>query len=53
MAWDDRFQSESDLPVRIASLLDNIRDWQTPEEVIEAHYPPRFCMNSTMTAIRS
>lgn len=36
--WNQSFANGSDLPVRIAALLDRINAWQSPQEIIEPSY---------------
>jgi hypothetical protein len=36
--WNQSFANGSDLPVRIAALLDRINAWQSPQEMIEPSY---------------
>ncbi len=40
--WTESFAAESDLPDRIAQLLDRVSAWQTPQELIEPPYLPPF-----------
>lgn len=43
--WHDSFRADSDLPARIAGLLEKIDEWQTPQEIISLAYIPPFMLS--------